>query len=100
MSKLSRMRWSVVLALVLGSIGLTWVALEAADPTPTPVFRIFVGEATEVPRIIVDGATPDPPAVWTFATPTGIAALSETHATYTLTVIATNDTWGYLDPCG
>ena len=54
---------------------------------------------------ILEQAAPEPtatssPTAFPAPTATQSISLAETGATFTLTIVHSNDTWGYVDPCG
>ena len=73
-----RALWRIVAAALL-FVALAWLALAAAAQGASPLAATDSGDAS-------------------FAVQP-VAASAATHP-FTLTVLATNDTWGYLDPCG
>ena len=78
-----RALWQVVATLLLFVV-LAWLAL-----------TVLAHGASPLP------ATGSPAAVFSVqAMPAFAAGLPAVSTPFTLTVLATNDTWGYLDPCG
>jgi hypothetical protein len=63
----------------------------ATDP-PLPTLSLMA--ATAAPTAIT------PPTLLPTLTETQPVSLAETGATFTLTIVHTNDTWGYTRPCG
>ena len=98
--------WLAPVAILLGLVCivagfglLTWrpgsvsaagrTASLAALPTPT---------AIQLPTLaLMVTSVPTPPPTLTAKQP---ISLAETGATFTLTIVHSNDTWGYTEPCG
>jgi hypothetical protein len=99
-------RWLAPAAIVLGLICivagfglLTWRpgSVSASGQTASSAV-LLTPTAIQVPTLalmVTSAPTPLP-------TPTAKqpVSLAETGATFTLTIVHSNDTWGYTEPCG
>ena len=96
-----------LLTAIGGLLVLSWVssaAASAADATPLPVAQTPSAELTAQQRSTPTRLPDTPTALPTRPKPTEAASkgLTATPAQdlFQLTVIHTNDTWGYIEPCG
>ncbi len=78
-----RALWRIIAPLLLFVV-LAWLALTVLAHGASPL------PATGSPSIVFSVQ----------AGPAFAAGLPAVSTPFTLTVLATNDTWGYLDPCG
>ena len=102
--------WLAPAAIVLGlACILVGFSLLTWTPSATSGVRAGTGDATPLPTaplptratMVTSGPAPvSSPTAAPSSTLFRAVSLAETGATFTLTIVHSNDTWGYTLPCG